>query len=146
MILNATMNPEGAISRRMTSSLSKFGTNLSNNSDPLCSDYVFSAISPWPPFDFLTAIVAIAPTQPKGVSLPDIHVIAEAEFTLDMAQTLEKYFSSYEKDGVVQVEVTTHGLWLVSENRKMRHFLGLARKPSGEVVIPMRNLNFYRDA
>ncbi|WP_224826681.1 hypothetical protein [Cognatishimia sp. MH4019] len=62
-----------------------------------------------------------------------------------MVDTLQKYFPNYETDGVVEVEVTTHGLWLVTPNRKMRHFLGLARKPKSNIVIPLPHLNFFKD-
>ena len=35
---------------------------------------------------------------------------AQAEFSVDMVQTLLTYFQAYEIDGVVKVEVTEHGL------------------------------------
>lgn len=61
-----------------------------------------------------------------------------------MVDTLKKYFPNYAIEDVVEVEVTTHGLWLVSQNRKMRHFLGLARKPDENVIVPMQHLNFFK--
>lgn len=57
------------------------------------------------------------------------HVLSVAEFTEDMAETLHHYFSSYAKDGIVKVEVTDRGLWLVLPGMPMRHFLGRARLP-----------------
>lgn len=55
-----------------------------------------------------------------------VQVLAVAEFTEDMADTLREYFHSYATDGVVSVEVSTHGLWLVNPLGG-RQFLGLAR-------------------
>jgi len=46
-----------------------------------------------------------------------------------MVDTLATYFKSYAVDGVVVVEVTTHGLWLPNPHSKTRQFLGLARLP-----------------
>lgn len=57
-----------------------------------------------------------------------VKVVAVAEFTEDMAETLRDFFSSYASDGVVSVEVSTHGLWLVNPMGG-RQFLGLARFP-----------------
>lgn len=59
-----------------------------------------------------------------------VQVLAVAEFTEDMADTLRKYFQSYAVDGVVSVEVSTHGLWLVNPLGG-RQFLGLARFTEG---------------
>lgn len=56
-------------------------------------------------------------------------VIAEAAFTYDMAETLLKYFMQYQKDGIVRVEVTDHGLWLKRHDVPVRHMLGLAEMP-----------------
>ena len=56
-------------------------------------------------------------------------LIAKAEFTEDMVATLATYFKTYAVDGVVSVEVTTHGLWLPNPHSKTRQFLGLARLP-----------------
>ena len=55
--------------------------------------------------------------------------IATAEFTADMVATLQNFFDRYEKDGVVTVEVTNHGLWLPNPDSETRQFLGLARLP-----------------
>lgn len=55
-----------------------------------------------------------------------VEVLAMAEFSEDMADTLREYFHSYAVDGVVSVEVSTHGLWLVNPLGG-RQFLGLAR-------------------
>lgn len=59
---------------------------------------------------------------------PPVH-LANAEFTVDMVETLVTFFESYEVDGVVVVEVTTHGLWLPNPHSRTRQFLGLARLP-----------------
>lgn len=56
-------------------------------------------------------------------------VLATAELTIDMVDTLKKYFDRYAVDGVVAVEITTHGLWLPNPNENGRQFLGLARLP-----------------
>lgn len=53
-------------------------------------------------------------------------VVAEAAFSRDMVETLLRYFDQYERDGIVRVEVSTHGLWLRPPGVPMRHFLGLA--------------------
>lgn len=55
--------------------------------------------------------------------------LAQAEFTIDMVETLATFFDAYAVDGVVKVEVTTHGLWLPNPHSKTRQFLGLARLP-----------------
>ena len=60
-----------------------------------------------------------------------VNVLGTAEFSEDMAETLQTYFREYAVDGIVQVEVTDHGLWLVNPDGKSRQFLGLARFPSG---------------
>ena len=59
----------------------------------------------------------------------------EVEFTVDMAETLLKYFEVYAVDGVVTVVKDDVGLWLVSA--ESRAFLGLARPPKR----PKRRLN-----
>lgn len=56
-----------------------------------------------------------------------VKVVAVAEFTEDMVETLHEYFRCYAKDGVVQVEVSNHGLWLPNPVCGGRQFLGLAR-------------------
>lgn len=50
-----------------------------------------------------------------------------AEFSKDMAETLARYFDIYAEDGVVEVVVTEHGLWLRNPVTGGRQFLGLAR-------------------
>ncbi len=55
-----------------------------------------------------------------------IITLAHADFTKDMADTLQTYFSAYEHDGVVRVEVTDHGLWLSHPDSCTRQFLGSA--------------------
>ena len=57
-----------------------------------------------------------------------VQVRAVAEFTPDMVDTLREYFHSYAVEGVVSIEVSTHGLWLVNPIGG-RQFLGLARLP-----------------
>lgn len=64
-------------------------------------------------------------------------VLAVAEFTQDMAETLESYFQAYASDGVVTVEVTDRGLWLVNPRYPSRQFLGLARLPAGREGKPL---------
>lgn len=58
-----------------------------------------------------------------------IRVVAKAEFSADMSATLAEYFTAYAVDGIVTIEVTNHGLWLVNPLGG-RQFLGLARLPS----------------
>ncbi|WP_297932596.1 hypothetical protein [uncultured Brevundimonas sp.] len=57
-----------------------------------------------------------------------MQIVAVAEFTDDMAATLAEYFEAYAVEGVVSIEVTTHGLWLKNPAGG-RQFLGLARIP-----------------
>ncbi|HRO15909.1 MAG TPA: hypothetical protein PLL33_12880 [Paracoccus sp. (in: a-proteobacteria)] len=64
----------------------------------------------------------------------DVRVVAKAEFSADMSATLAEYFTAYAVDGVVTVEVTTHGLWLVNPIGG-RQFLGLARLPSDAAAV-----------
>ena len=56
-------------------------------------------------------------------------ILAEAEFTEDMAKTLYFFFDTYAVEGVVRVEVTKAGLWLPNPLLGNRQFLGLARLP-----------------
>lgn len=63
-----------------------------------------------------------------------ITILAVAEFTADMAQTLHGYFAVYAKDGIVTVEVSNRGLWLVHPQLGSRQFLGLARLPDDPSV------------
>lgn len=60
-------------------------------------------------------------------------VLATAEFTEDMIETLAKFFDTYEDDGVVSVEVTDHGLWLNNPNGS-RQFLGSSRPISSDFL------------
>ena len=60
--------------------------------------------------------------------------IAHAEFTADMVQTLLNYFECYAVDGIVVVELTSHGLWLPNPHTKTRQFLGLARLADTSVM------------
>jgi hypothetical protein len=53
-----------------------------------------------------------------------VRILATAEFTEDMAETLQTYFTAYARDGVVTVEVTDHGLWLRHPQSGTRQFLG----------------------
>ena len=39
-------------------------------------------------------------------------VMAVAEFTQDMAETLQTVFTAYAVEGIVRLEVTTHGIEL----------------------------------
>lgn len=53
-------------------------------------------------------------------------VMAVAEFTHDMVETLQAVFTAYAVEGIVRLEVTTHGIWLVHPEG-IRQFLGAAR-------------------
>jgi hypothetical protein len=53
-----------------------------------------------------------------------VKTIATAEFTENMAETLQTYFAAYQRMGVVSVEVTDHGLWLLNPHSGTRQFLG----------------------
>lgn len=55
-----------------------------------------------------------------------VKVHATAAFTEDMADTLKQYFQVYAEGGIVSVEVTDRGLWLVNPHYHSRQFLGLA--------------------
>ncbi len=55
-----------------------------------------------------------------------IRTLAYADFTRDMAETLQTYFAAYERDGFVRVEITDHGLWLCHPQSCTRQFLGSA--------------------
>lgn len=56
-------------------------------------------------------------------------ILAKAAFTKDMAETLVKYFANYEKDGIVRLDVTDHGLWIKHPDFPIRNFLGAAELP-----------------
>jgi hypothetical protein len=55
-----------------------------------------------------------------------VKILATADFSTDMATTLVTYFSTYANDGIVSVEVTDCGLWLVNPHNLSRQFLGFA--------------------
>ena len=55
-----------------------------------------------------------------------VKILAKADFSADMAATLLTYFGTYAEDGVVSVEVTDCGLWLVNPHAPSRQFLGFA--------------------
>lgn len=67
-------------------------------------------------------------TMREGIQ--NVQILAVAEFTDDMAATLAEYFAAYAVEGVVSIEVTTHGLWLKNPYGG-RQFLGLARLQDG---------------
>jgi hypothetical protein len=50
-------------------------------------------------------------------------VAATASFDRSMVKNLATYFDDYAVDGVVEIEVTDHGLWFVNPNGS-RQFLG----------------------
>jgi hypothetical protein len=59
--------------------------------------------------------------------MPQKLALHNIELTEDMAQTLYTYFSSYEKDGIVTLEMNDMGLWLKNHRSNSRQFLGKAR-------------------
>ena len=59
----------------------------------------------------------MTPIQPKNTV---------AKFTVDMANSLLKYFPSYAENGVVSIEVNSKGLWLINPVNGSRQFLGKA--------------------
>ncbi len=61
-------------------------------------------------------------TQETQINAPRLQ--AEAAFSVDMAETLFRYFDAYQVDGIVTVEVTDKGLWLKSPVGEGRQFLG----------------------
>lgn len=67
--------------------------------------------------------------SPPSLPAERTRILAEAEFTEDMAKTLYFYFDTYAVEGVVRVEVTKAGLWLPNPILGNRQFLGLARMP-----------------
>lgn len=52
---------------------------------------------------------------------------AIAEFSRDMAESLVKFFDQYEQEGIVEIEVTDHGLWWKNPNGT-KQFLGSVRQ------------------
>lgn len=49
-----------------------------------------------------------------------------ARFTKDMAETLLRFFHAYQREGVVTLQLTERGLWLVNPHDDTRQFLGQA--------------------
>ena len=49
--------------------------------------------------------------------------IATARFDQSMVDLLCKHFSNYSSNGVVELEITDHGIWLMNPNGT-RQFLG----------------------
>ncbi len=69
-------------------------------------------------------------------------VLTTAAFTKDMAATLYRHHTDYANAGVVRIEVTTRGLWLINPHDGSRQFLGLATlddagmtRPSGRSIV-----------
>ena len=54
----------------------------------------------------------------------EVRVVAVVEMTEEMIGTLVENFSSYARNGVVQIEVSDHGLWLPHPVTGLRHYLG----------------------
>lgn len=52
--------------------------------------------------------------------------MTQACFTADMAETLVRFFHAYAREGVVTLELTERGLWLVHPHDRSRQFLGQA--------------------
>lgn len=67
-----------------------------------------------------------------------IRTLAYADFTKDMAETLQTYFAAYEREGVVRVEITDHGLWLSHPGTCTRQFLGSAVPLQTSLTGPLR--------
>lgn len=65
-------------------------------------------------------------TVGPDLSMKKPRILAEAEFTQDMAETLLEYFSTYSERGIVTLEVTNKGIWLRNPAGG-RQFLGSAR-------------------
>lgn len=66
-----------------------------------------------------------------------IRTLAYADFTRDMAETLQIYFFAYAREGIVRVEITDHGLWLSHPNSCTRQFLGSAFKLQTPLTGPL---------
>ena len=49
-----------------------------------------------------------------------------------MVETLRTYFAAYEREGVVTLELTDQGLWLVNPHDDSRQFLGQAVLPADD--------------
>lgn len=65
-----------------------------------------------------------------------VRVLATAEFTEDMAETLHTYFAAYQQGGRVKLEVTDHGLWLRHPHSGTRQFLGSPVVLEHDLVAP----------
>jgi len=61
-------------------------------------------------------------------------VLATAAFSKDMAATLKDYFDQYAVDGIVEVEVTDNGLWIINPNGT-KQFLGS--------TVPLKNKTIH---
>ena len=73
---------------------------------------------------------------PKGQKMiKNPKFLAKAEFSKDMIETLEQYFTDYEINGVVSVEVTSEGLWLPNPETGGRQFLGMAKLAHDQNVL-----------
>ena len=66
--------------------------------------------------------------HPAAQQAPPIFV----RFTVDMAETLLRFFQTYQRDDVVTLQMTERGLWLVNPHNDSRQFLGQAVLPDGE--------------
>jgi hypothetical protein len=62
--------------------------------------------------------------------LPRTYDIRSPEFTLDMTETIQRYFDAFQTDGQVLVESNARGLWFVTALGR-RPFIGLARLNEG---------------
>lgn len=56
--------------------------------------------------------------------------IATARFDKSMVDLLSKYFSTYSSNGVVELEITDHGIWFINPNGT-RQFLGSTERFPG---------------
>ena len=52
----------------------------------------------------------------------------EIELTMDMVESLVKFFPRYVKDGVVRIHCNNMGLWFVNPESGTYQFLGKAEK------------------
>lgn len=63
------------------------------------------------------------------------HVVAKAELTRDMVDTLKECFDAYAVEGVLSIEVVNdRRLFLELPHGGGRHFLGLARLEENERI------------
>lgn len=61
-------------------------------------------------------------------------------FTKDMVDTLRAFFHVYQLDGVVTIQLTEQGLWLVHPQTGSRQFLGQAVLSEEEAQAQLRRL------